>query len=393
MDYSPYQIDFTAEGRRRVHAFSLILGYSRRQYLRFVEHEDFLTTIREHKRAFTHLRGLAATCLYDSMRVVVSTWDGEQPIYNPRFLAFATHYGFRPWACKPGRPRTKGKIERPFWFVESNLLNARTFSSLDHLNEVTAWWLENVSDMHLHRETKRRPIDLYQEELPFLLPLPAHPYDSAEVLYRIVNVEGYIAYRQNLYSVPWQRIGELLPVRVTENELIVYGPDITEIARHEPFPAGVTGQKRTDKRHLPGPDVRHRHELLKQRFQELGSQGGFFFEELIRSRRYGRDEAQRILGLLWTYRREDLSAALERASRYRAFSLSVVERILAAQAVPRSGLDALQEESGAHLRQIGGQAVPPRSTAEYQKLLDSEETANHGQGNRQEENDDPDNAA
>jgi hypothetical protein len=29
--------------------------------------------------------------------------------------------------------------------VESNLLNARTFSSLDHLNEVTACWLENVS--------------------------------------------------------------------------------------------------------------------------------------------------------------------------------------------------------------------------------------------------------
>ena len=31
-------------------------------------------------------------------------------------------------------------------------------------------------------------------------------------------------YRQNFYSVPWQRIGELLPVRITEKELIVYGP-------------------------------------------------------------------------------------------------------------------------------------------------------------------------
>lgn len=166
------------------------------------------------------------------MKVVVTTWDGEQPIYNPRFLAFATHYGFRPWDCRRNRPQTKGKIERPFWFVETNLLNARTFSSLDHLNEVTAWWLENVSDVHLHRETKRRPIDLYQEELPYLLPLPANPYDTAEVLYRIVNVEGYVPYRQNFYSVPWQRIGDLLPVRVTENELIVYGPDIIEIARH-----------------------------------------------------------------------------------------------------------------------------------------------------------------
>jgi transposase len=36
MDYSPYEIAFTVEGRRRVHAFSYILAYSRRQYVRGV---------------------------------------------------------------------------------------------------------------------------------------------------------------------------------------------------------------------------------------------------------------------------------------------------------------------------------------------------------------------
>jgi transposase len=55
MDYSPYEITFTAEGRRRVHAFSYVLGYSRRQYLHFVELEDLPTTLREHVRAFQYL--------------------------------------------------------------------------------------------------------------------------------------------------------------------------------------------------------------------------------------------------------------------------------------------------------------------------------------------------
>jgi transposase len=41
MDYATYEIDFTEEGRRRVNLFSYILGYSRRQYLRFVESQDF----------------------------------------------------------------------------------------------------------------------------------------------------------------------------------------------------------------------------------------------------------------------------------------------------------------------------------------------------------------
>jgi len=59
MDYSTFEIAFTEEGRRRVHAFSYILGYSRRRYLRFVESQDFTTTIREHVRAFEHLGGAA----------------------------------------------------------------------------------------------------------------------------------------------------------------------------------------------------------------------------------------------------------------------------------------------------------------------------------------------
>src|SRR5579872_337667 len=117
MDYSTYTLDFTVEGRRRVQLFGYVLAYSRRQYLRFVEHQDFETTVREHIRAFEHLGGAAATCLYDNMKVVVSGFDGREPIYNPRFLAFATHYGFKPWACRPRRPRTKGKIERKFGFV------------------------------------------------------------------------------------------------------------------------------------------------------------------------------------------------------------------------------------------------------------------------------------
>src|SRR6266849_4750284 len=141
MDYSPYDICFTAEGRRRVHAFSYILAYSRRQYVRFVETQDFATTIREHVRAFEYLGGLAAICLYDNMKVVVTGYDGDQPIYNTRFLAFATYYGFQPWACRPHRPQTKGKIERPFLYISQNLLNGRTFTSLEHLNEVTAQWL------------------------------------------------------------------------------------------------------------------------------------------------------------------------------------------------------------------------------------------------------------
>jgi transposase len=372
MDYSPYDIPFSAEGRRRVHAFSYVLCYSRRQYVRFVESQDFTTTIREHARAFEYFQGLAASCLYDNMKVVVTSYDGDQPIYNTRFLAFATHYGFQPWACRPHRPQTKGKVEKPFQYVETNLLNGRTFTSLEHLNETAMRWLAETADLRVHRETKRRPLDLFAEEKPFLLALPARPYDTARVLYRTVDPEGHIAYLQNFYSVPWQRIGELLPVRVIEKELIVYGPDVKEIARHELYPAGVTGKKHSLPAHSPGRDHLEKRELLRQRFAGFGAEGVRFFDELLRARRNGKDEAGRVLGLLTIYRREDLARALERAGRYRAFSWSAVERILAAQAKPRSAMEALtieaREQLDEMLRQI---PLAPRPTSDYQALLEN----------------------
>ena len=315
------------------------------------------------------------------MKVVVTGYDGDQPIYNTRFLAFATHYGFRPWACRPRRPQTKGKIERPFWYLETNLLNGRTFTSLEHLNQTTMLWLAETADLRVHRETKRRPIDLFTEEKPYLLPLPAHAYDTARVLYRTVDPDGHIAYLQNFYSVPWQRIGELLPVRVTESELIVYGPDVKQIARHELYPAGITGQKRNLPAHAPSHDHLQKRELLKQRFAEFGPEGVRFFDELLRARRHGKSEATRVLALLMVYHREDLVRALERAVRYRAFSWSAVERILAAQAKPRSAMETLVIDAREQLDEMLRQTpLSPRSTADYQPLLEQTDDEERDEG-------------
>jgi transposase len=369
MDYSSYEIDFTAEGRRRVNLFSYVLGYSRRQYLRFTESQDFETTIREHVRAFTHLGGVAATCLYDNMKVVVARYEGDAPIYNTRFLAFATHYGYKVWACRRRRPQTKGKVERPFYFVETSLLNGREFRSLEHLNEVTAQWLAEVADVRIHRETKRRPIDLHAEELPYLIPLPEKPFDTAEVVYRTVNAEGMVAYRQNLYSVPWRCLGLVLPLRITEAELIVYGQDLEVLARHPLLPRSTTGQRSELSEHRPQEDSKQKEAQLRERFAELGATAGRFLDGILKAQRTGKDQAGRVLALLETYRKTDVVSALERAVRFGAFSLRAVERILAAQAQPKTPLESLDDQQQQHLRKLlDDRPVPPRPTADYEQL-------------------------
>ena len=377
MDYSTYDIDFTSEGRRRVHLFSYLLGYSRRQYLRFVEAQDLPTTLRQHVRAFEHLGGVAATCLYDNLKVVVLRHGDEGPLYNPKFLAFATHYGFTPQACRVRRSQTKGKVERPFWYVETNLLNGRTFRTLEHLNEVTAWWLDHVADVRLHRETKQRPLDRHAEESSRLIALPARPYDVSTVEYRVVNVEGFVVYRQNSYSAPWRYIGQALPVRLTETELIVYSPHIEEIARHPLAPRGQTGQRYEQKAHRPGADPRQHEALLRERFAELGPVAQRFLDGLLRGQRYGKEQAAKILALQSSYARTDLLAALDRAVRFGAHSLGAVERILAAQAQPKSVLETLADQERRPLpARLSDNPVSARLTTDYQHLV--EEPTHHG---------------
>jgi hypothetical protein len=158
---------------------------------------------------------------------------------------------------------------------------------------------------------------------------------------------------------------------VGEKELIVYGPDIKEITRHPLYPSSITGQKHILPEHSPGRDHQQKYELLKERFAEFGGDGVIFFEQLVRTRRFGKNEAARVLGLLATYHREDLAQALQRAVRYHAFSWSAVERILATQARPRSLRESLVAEAQEQLDDVLRQdPLAARPAAEYQALLD-----------------------
>lgn len=393
MDWGVYEIDFTQEGRRRVNLFGYLLSYSRREYLHFTPQQDFDATTSQHIRAFEYLEGVASTCLYDCFKVVVQRWEDDQPIYNSRFLAFATHYGYQPRACRPRRPQTKGKVERQFDYVEKNLLNGRTFRSLEHLNEVTRWWLANVADIRVHRKTKKRPIDAYHEELPHLLSLPAHHFDTSQVIYRVVDVEGFVHYRKNRYSVPWRWIGILVPVRLTEDTLMVYNERVELIAQHRLLDHQQSGQNVLDPAHRPPRTHEQQVEHLRVRFARFGEEGSLFLEQLLSKHRYGKHQAQKILVLSRSYERTDVMAAFQRAIKYHAYSYSSLERILNIQATPKAAWETLTEEQQKLLQDLtDGNCITPRDSGEYQHLLFREEESHADDApDEQQENGEEDN--
>jgi hypothetical protein len=193
-------------------------------------------------------------------------------------------------------------------------------------------------------------------------------------VYRHVNVEGFVTHRLNLYSVPWSYIGQVLPVRVTEYDVVIYSIGLDEIARHPLLSSAVTGARQEIKSHHPTTDPGQRAALLRQRFTELGPVAVQFLDGLLAKNIQGKLQAQQRLLLVAHYHRSDVLAALDRARRFGAFSLAAVRRILAAQARPKPLLDELADLHREALDpRLCQDAIGPRPTSDYQHLLLSEE--------------------
>jgi hypothetical protein len=130
-----------------VHAFSYVLVHSTRKYFDLYESNDLHALMDGHERAFTRFDACAAQCKYDSQKPVVLRWEGSQPIYNPRFLAFSSHYEFRPLAVRRNHPNDKPRTERSFWEVERSFLNGRDFRDLDDISHQRAPRAQNPARM------------------------------------------------------------------------------------------------------------------------------------------------------------------------------------------------------------------------------------------------------
>jgi len=369
MDWSPYTIKFLKTGKATIQCFSYILGFSRRHFIDFTPKRDFFTLIRRHQDAFSHFTGTPAQCLYDSEKTVVLRWEAGRPVINPAFSGFATHYRIHPIICRRGRAETKGKIERPFQYVEGNLLCGREFQDLDDLLACARWWMREKSDIHRHETTGRPPLELFlEQELPALTGLPLHPYDCAEVALRVCDLEGCIEFETNRYPVPYEHVADILTMKATEHEILIYSPELDLIVRHERAPAGA--KLSLDGAAVHGvKTIRYGLEPVREQFLKLGEDAGEFLRglQLTHSKNPG-FHARYILHMKERYHSDDINRALGHACRYHAYDCKAVERILATKARPRT-LEAIRNERAAEQLRAALPKINQRSLADYSVLF------------------------
>ncbi len=175
------QVDFAEFGLPwgRRHALMVVLGYSRRLWLRFYEGQTMMVLIRGLEEAFSYLGGVPTELLFDQMKAVViadGRGSGGRLVKNAEFRGFSDHWGFRIRACRPHQAQTKGKVERPIRYVRDNFFYGREFVSDDDLNARARQWLDDVANVRVHGSLGERIDERFAREAPLLGPLAERPY-------------------------------------------------------------------------------------------------------------------------------------------------------------------------------------------------------------------------
>ena len=234
VDFAQFHVVFTDEPTtpRIVWLFSLVLGYSRLIWARFVVHQDLPTVLRCHTAAFEALGGAPREVLYDRMKTaVIGEAETGGIVYNRALVDLARHYGFHPKACRPYRAKTKGKVERPFRYIREDFFLARSFRNLDDLNAQLRHWLETVANPRVHATTRRVVNEAFAEERAHLRPLPLAPFHSVLKLERRISREGMVSVGGNFYSVPDATRRRTVEVHTLADEVRIF-EDGTLIAAH-----------------------------------------------------------------------------------------------------------------------------------------------------------------
>jgi len=327
-DTSPHEVELGGK-KRKVQTAAAVLCYSRMLFFqcyptfqRF-DCKVFLTD------ALRYMSGAATRTMIDNTHVVVLRGTGREMVPVPEMAAFGERFGFHFAAHEIGHANRSARVERPFWFIETNFLAGRTFSTWEDLNQQARQWCDKVNSTY-KKHLRAVPRELFAVERLHLKPLPAWIPEVYRLHQRLVDIEGYVALHTNRYSVPVDWIGRRVEVRETRDKIeiqldarhLVTHARIAEaehqrvmLAAHRP-PRGQGIQR---------PDPHPEEKAILAAAPELAD---YVAAVKQRGRKVVTLALRQLLRLVREYPREPLLAAVQEAARYGLYDLDRLERMI-----------------------------------------------------------------
>ena len=326
-DTSPHRVVLSGKAVSAQCA-ALTLAYSRRlffqyypRFTRFEAKQILLEGVRFND-------GSCPLCIIDNTSVIVVAGSGPEAVFAPEMVAFGRTLGFGFRAHRIDHADRKGRIERPFSWIERNFLVGRTFVDFDDLNRQALAWCRGVANHKPKRALGMSPEAAYALEKPSLTSLSAVLPPVYEVLERVVDLYGYVSVDTNRYSVPERLVSQAVSVHKHPCEIVIYHRG-GEVARH-PRLSGKRDARHTVPGHHPTPVRADRSPALEEQLLRGDHPSLERYAAALKQRAYGRGVRglRRLLELKRTYPAVPFLAAIEEALRFGLFDLQRLERLI-----------------------------------------------------------------
>jgi transposase len=328
-DTSPHHL--TLGGKAVIaQCVSLVLAYSRMVFIQYYPRFTRFEAKAFLSEALRFFDGACPRCVIDNTSVILAGGSGANAVTAPEMEAFGELFGFEFMAHAIGHADRKGRVERPFAYVEGNFLAGRTFADWTDLNAQALTWCREVTNAKPKRVLGMSPQAAYAMEKAHLLALPAYIPPVTEIHYRVVDCYGFVHLDTNRYSVPERLVGKKVAVHKRLDQVLVFR-DQQQVATH----ARLIGQRQGEQRaagHHPRLERRTPGTGPSPQEQALSGQAPVLdrYVAALKKRAPGRGvgKLRRLLALKRTYPAQPFLAAITLALQYGLFDLNRLERLI-----------------------------------------------------------------
>jgi transposase len=181
----------------------MVLCYSTLPFVMAFPHQRQEAFFEGHVAAFEFFGGAPRRIWYDNLsQAVQQVLEGHNRKEQQAFVSLRSRYLFDSRFCTPGQGHEKGLVENQVGYVRRNFMVP--FPEADTWAELNAQLLARCERMKGQRRRGEQQTigERWAEERPFLLPLPATPFECCIYAPAQANQESLVPFDGNAYSVP-----------------------------------------------------------------------------------------------------------------------------------------------------------------------------------------------
>ena len=322
--------------------FVSVLPYSGYAYVEAFLDQKQEAWINAHVNAYQFYGGSTRILTPDNLKTGVIKNTKNETVINRVYQEMAEHYNTAIVPARPRTPKDKAFVEGSVGVISTWILAAlrnRQFLSLRELNEAIDEKLYEFNHKPFQKKDGSRAT-AFEEERPFLLPLPTAPFEMAMWKIATVQYNYHISVDKQNYSVPYEYIKQKVDVRFTGRTVEVFFEG-NRIASH-PRLHGRPNQYSTLETHMP-PDHQKFLQWNGERFlhwaEQIGEQTAAVVRHFLtqyKIEQQGYKSCMALLKLTDKYPPERLEAACRKA-----LSFTTSPSFKSIRSILKSGQDKL----------------------------------------------------